>query len=125
MSRACVAHEGPADLSDDAWDDDFVWNVGLDGEPDGGPDEDRWTITEAARRRAPARTLAEQVDVEAAHYRGLGTPFGDLIARNLETLSARVRFLGASDVATYEDRLTAMLDQVRVEAEARAAARCC
>ncbi len=103
---ACVTHEGPGDLSDDAWDDSHVWSTS-DVAPE--PDE--------------PRALADRVDVEARHFRTLGTPFGDLIARHLAELADRVRFLGATTTDAYRDRHRALLDSVRSEAEACDAAR--
>jgi len=103
--EACLAHEGPGDLSDDGWDDSHVWSTSdFAPEPDDEPGP---------------RSLAQQIDVESRHYRTLGTPFGDLLAHHLEGLSDRVRFLGASTVDDYQDRYRALLDSVQTEASTR------
>ena len=97
---ACSTHEGPGDLSDGGWQDEFRWAV-------------NGTI---------ARSLAEQIDDHARGLRAMGSPLGDLLAERAEALAAEVRFLDASTVGQYRDRHEAMLDSVRAEAEAREAA---
>jgi hypothetical protein len=149
---ACVTHEGPADLSDDDWQDGYVWSIGSG--PDGSPDaDDAWTDPVDMRTWDPAldaeddgpadermtldsidghsepeparRPLAAQIDVEAVHYRTLGTAFGDLIAETLAKLAAEVRYLDAATPDAYRDRREAALDAARDAAEARQRAACC
>ena len=89
-----------------------------------GPyDDSRWTITPESE--PDRRTLAEQIDVEARHYRTLGTAFGDLIAETIEKLAAEVRWLDASTPDAYRDRREAALDAARDAAESRMASGCC
>lgn len=111
--QSCVnVHTLPDDLSGDDWEDGHRYELGPDDAP------------ASADEPAPdPRSLADQVDVEARHYRTLGTAFGDLIARHLAELADRVRFLGATTTDDYQDRHQALLDSVRTEAEARDAAR--
>ncbi len=95
--QACVTHDGPADLSDAGWQDEFRWAV-------------NGTI---------ARSLAEQVDEHARGLRAMGSPLGDLLAERAEALAAEVRFLDASTVGQYRDRHEAMLEGARASVEAR------
>jgi hypothetical protein len=133
---ACVAHEGPADLSDtDGWDDDHVWSTSdfaPDPDDDDGPwwtdpvDPRTWDPSLDAEDDGPdARSLAEQVDGHARALRAVGSPLHDLLAERAEQLAEQIRFLGASTVEQYRDRLQAMLDVTRDAAEARMASRCC
>jgi hypothetical protein len=93
-------------LDADAWDDDDVVALGPDDEP-------------------ATMDLAELCLHEAAIFRSWNTDAGDLFAERFEHLAARIRFLGATTVGQYRDRLEAMLDAVRDAAEARMASRCC
>jgi hypothetical protein len=109
--RAWDARIEADDDASEGWSDDDVITLGPAADPF---DDDR----------PDRRPLAAQIDVEAAHYRTLGTDFGDLIAETLAKLAAECRFLDATTPAGYRDRRDAMLDAVQVEAEARHAARC-
>ncbi len=66
--------------------------------------------------------LADQVADVADAYRSNGTAFGSFLAKHLDELADRVRFLGATTTDAYQDRHQALRDSVRTEAEARDAA---
>jgi hypothetical protein len=115
---ACVAHEGPADLSDDGWDDSFVWAPTAD--------DGRMTIaTDDGHSEPGPRSLAEQVDDHARELRAQGSPLGDLLAERAESLAAQIRLVDASTVSQFRDRLDCLLDAEAARVEARHAARCC
>lgn len=121
---ACATHEGPADLSDDGWDDSHVWatndpvdartfDPSLDAEDDDAP------------AGGPARSLAEQVDDHARELRALGSPLGDLLAERAESLAQQVRALDSTTVEQFRDRRDAHLDCAMRQAEARLMAAGC
>jgi hypothetical protein len=58
-------------------------------------------------------TLAELADRQADFYRGWGNPAGEMIARHLEELALRIRWVQAETPADYEARAEI------VEADAR------
>jgi hypothetical protein len=111
---ACLSHDGPADLSDDAWDDSHRWET-TDFAAD--PDDD-------GPAEPPARSMAVQVDDHARELRAIGSPLGDLLAERAESLAAQIRLVEATNVEQFRDRLDCLLDAEAERIRARHAA-CC
>jgi hypothetical protein len=104
------AHDGPADLSDDAWQDGFRW-VPADFLPD--PDDDE------------EPTFAAWLDEQAEAFATIGSPRASWLARQIVKLAEKARWLDAATPDAFDDRLEAQLDATADAAEACMASRCC
>jgi hypothetical protein len=103
-----LTHEGPADLSDDSWDDSFVW-APSDFTTD--PDDDE--------------PFAEWLDLQAEAFAAIGTPRASWLAGKIARLAEQARWLDAATPDAFDDRLDAMLDAESARIRARREASCC
>lgn len=75
-------------------------------DPDAWLDDVRWVPTEPVE----PRSLEHQVRDHARELRAQGSPLGDLLAEQAEQLADQIRYLEATTVEQYRDRLDAALD---------------
>jgi hypothetical protein len=83
--------EAPPELWPD-WCDDDTWELGPD------------TADEPAEAPAPSLSLAELVEAQAVAYRAWPLAAGAMIARHLEDLAQRIRYVSATTPQEYEAR---------------------
>jgi hypothetical protein len=91
--------EAPPELWPD-WTDNWFWTPDEPESDTPGPD----TADEPAEAPAPLLSLAELVEAVAVAYRSWPVAAGAMIARHLEDLAQRIRFVSATTPAEYEAR---------------------
>jgi hypothetical protein len=97
-----VAVEGSSETKPEPCEDPLLAEVGDDPWPDA-------TVVGIPADAEGRLSMLEVVELEAQHYRSLGTAVGSLMAAHMAELASEIRILHANDVRTFYDRRSAYL----------------